>query len=174
MAFETNISSGDSKSSFIGWMDQWSAKLPGVSSDEGGTKFARAIYGTGGSYGGPKFIIKPDRKFVRTNSPEADLLALGVEKGGGTAILTQKGSSFNNALTVKGVTSDVLTLELQKSSSVVISVSLLNGRQVASISRDNLSSGTHEISLREIDLAQGVFILRISTGQTEVNQLLIK
>lgn len=174
MAFEVNISSGDSKSSFIGWMDQWNATLPGVSSDEGGTKFAKAIYGTGGAYGGPKFIIKPDRKFVRTNSPSSDLVALGVKKGGGTAITPHNKSEVSKSVKVNAVTSETLTLELQQKATVSIAISQLDGRQVATLSAEHLSSGIHEISLRELNLAQGVFVLRISTGATELNHLFIK
>lgn len=174
LAFEVNISSGNTKQSFIKWLNKWNATISGVAPGEGGTRFATAIYGNGTRYGGPKYIIKPNRKFVRTYNPEADLLALGVKKGNKEAILTKKESTLNSALIVEGVTSEVLTLGLQNNSSVQISISQLNGRQIATINRDNLSAGTHEISLREIDLAHGVFILRISTGTTEVNHLFVK
>lgn len=172
LIFENNISAGNSKSDFIAWMNDWNAELPGISSDEGGYSLRSAVYGSNPAYGGPKYIIKHDRNFVRSYDLITDLEALGASQ---TNIQNSQLLPNEFLGKITNITKTGFTFFSSKSDNYSFSFYSSNGKLIEKLNKREIKTGNNNIDLSQYNFAKGLYLLKINTsGKSIFNKIIIK
>lgn len=174
LSFKNNIVLRDSKSSFISWMNNWNAELPGISSDEGGFDFRNAIYGEENTgYGGLDYIIKPDKTFVlsfniHTNNLIADIEAIISQVG-----ITKHPLKNSEYIKIHTVKQSTLLVSGVKNDEYTISFFNANGRITGELKNTRLNIGDNLIDFSNLNLAKGLYLIRIKSHYANYHNTLI-
>ena len=167
-----SVNFSDSKSAFEGWIDTYDCTHPGVAKEEGGSKFNIEL--DNNNYGGPKYLIKPDKTFIK--SPTAS----EIDNAGGnkqhvctTAITHKSKDHSNSSISFQKITKSNFTVNVLKEDVYSISFFAANGQLKEVIPEKLLSIGSHNISWEKGKIANGVYFVEMRNGRNVTRQKVI-
>lgn len=172
---DANIRTTDTKAIILAAYKKWSnvePTFPIILSSQGGRMLAGLFTEPG--FGGPTFIVSPNRKFFKSPSYlEADLIA-SIDKALATNV---QSSSFtmNSGIFITKTNGNAVTLYSSVRENVVVRIFSLNGR--ALFYRQGLvTEGENVISLNSAPLPKGFYIVDIGKNNNIVfeSKLLVK
>lgn len=159
-----SVNFSNSKSDFRSWISQYNCTHPGVAKEEGGKEFNTIL--SNNNYGGPKYLIKPDKTFVkRPSSSQINSAGGNVQHVCGTSISTDLRKKVKTNVSIINISKNSFTLKTLKNDIYSISFYSANGKLKTTLTK-KLSVGSHQISLKEGALANGVYIVEFKNSQS--------
>jgi hypothetical protein len=168
LVLEVNVNRGpSSKSDLQNYMDKNNVEYPAIWHEEGGTDLATA---TGnGTSGNPKYVIYPDKTYKKTGTIPSTI-SEHIHTSSNNDLT--KGN-LNKAISLYGLHKNGFTINVIKNGIYSISFYAANGRLKEIASEKFLSSGSHKISWKSRELANGIYFVEISNGHNITRQKVI-
>ena len=167
-----SVNFSDSKSAFEGWIDTYDCTHPGVAKEEGGSEFNINL--DNDNYGGPKYLIKPDKTFKTSpTTSEIDDAGVNVQHVCPTAITHKSKGNINSSISFQKITKSNFTVNVLKEGVYSISFYTANGQLKEIVRETFLSIGTHKINWKSSKLGNGVYFVEMRNGKNVTKQKVI-
>ena len=109
------------------------------------------------------------------NPQTSDEYVAPTKSNGQTAVAYKsKLKSSSNDVSVMYTTNNELSLTVPQAGFYKVSILTLSGREIATLSQGNLSTGKHSFSLHGVTNASGLYLVRVSGKINSTSRLLIK
>lgn len=164
----------DSKTDYQNWMDQYNQTCPGVCKVEGGQEFIDAV---NYNAGGPTYMIQPDRSWKRATNygSESDITSEGIEEHVCGTHITHKvnKNTISNDIKFQKVTRNGFSVTVLKEGNYSISFYSANGQLKEVLPETFLLTGSHNISWKRGEPANGVYFVEMKNGRNVTRQKVI-
>jgi hypothetical protein len=167
-----SVNFSDSKSAFTSWISQQNATHPCVAKEEGGREFNIELENN--NYGGPKYLIKPDKTFKKyPTTSEIDNAGGNVQHVCPTDIIHSTKDKINSSISFQKITKSNFTVNVSKEGVYSISFYTASGQLKEVISERLLSVGSHKVNWEKGKLANGVYFVETKSGKNITRQKVI-
>jgi hypothetical protein len=167
-----SVNFSDSKSSFLNWIDQQNCTHPCVAKEEGGSQFNTNLNNQ--NYGGPKYLIKPDKTFKKSpTAAEIDNAGGNVQHVCPTAITHKVKNHTKSSIIFQRITKSNFTVTVLKEVGYSFSFYTASGQLKEAIPEKPFSVGTHSITWGKGKIANGVYFVEMKNGQDITRQKLV-
>lgn len=167
-----SVNFSDSKSAFASWIDQQNCTHPCVAKEEGGSEFNINL--DNNNYGGPKYLIKPDKTFKTSpTASEIDDAGGNVQHVCPTDIIHKLKDNINSNISFHNITKSNFTVNVLKEGIYSISFYTANGQLKEVVPETFLSIGSHKITWKSRNLANGVYFVEMKNGPNVTRQKVI-
>lgn len=167
-----SVNFSDSKSAFEGWIDTYDCTHPGVAKEEGGSEFNTNLDNQ--NYGGPQYLIKPDKSFIRNPSTsEIDDAGENEQHACPTPITHELKPKINSTISFQKITRSGFTVAVLKDGVYSICFYSANGQLKEVVPETYLPIGSHKINFKRGKLANGVYFVEMRNGRNVTRQKVI-